>query len=248
MSAIWRRNGGEWGQLPPSGFPSEAALHDLVETAPHLLPLAGDPTLVVVGREVAIGPGLADLVAVEADGRLVIIEIKLRKNAEARRAVVAQILTYAAFLKAWTRAPSSRRCFVPTSPSDLFDSLAEAIEDADQSGDHDAQLFATGVAESLAAGAFRLVLVLDEAPQELVQLVGYLESVSAGIVLDLVTVASYDVGDEQILVRNAWTGTHARRDRRCSAGATLGPAEADRRLGTPSKPQSSARRRSTALS
>ncbi len=46
-----------------------------------------------------LGPGYADLIAVEADGRLAIIEIKLRRNAEARRAVVAQVLTYAAYLK-----------------------------------------------------------------------------------------------------------------------------------------------------
>jgi RecB family endonuclease NucS len=109
VSAIWRRESEEWRPLLPSGFPSEAALHDLVEEAPHLLPLSGDPSLVVVGREVALGPGYADLVAVEFDGRLVVIEIKLRRNAEARRAVVAQVLTYAAYLKgvnARRRAPS----------------------------------------------------------------------------------------------------------------------------------------------
>src|SRR3954470_4157128 len=99
MSAIWRKQDEEWRPLLAAGFPSEEALHDLVEDAPHLLPLSGDPSLVVVGREVALGAGYADLIAVEADGRLVVIEIKLRRNAEARRAVVAQVLTYAAFLK-----------------------------------------------------------------------------------------------------------------------------------------------------
>jgi hypothetical protein len=39
------------------------------------------------------------LLAVEPSGRLVVIEIKLARNAEARRAVVAQVLTYAAHLK-----------------------------------------------------------------------------------------------------------------------------------------------------
>jgi RecB family endonuclease NucS len=99
MSAIWRREEDEWRPLLTSGFATEEALHDLVEEAPHLLPLSGDPTLVVVGREVALGSGYADLVAVEPDGRLSVIEIKLRRNAEARRAVVAQVLMYAAFLK-----------------------------------------------------------------------------------------------------------------------------------------------------
>ena len=49
--------------------------------------------MVVVGKEVALGNGYADLLAVEPSGRLVVVEIKLARNAEARRAVVAQVLT-----------------------------------------------------------------------------------------------------------------------------------------------------------
>src|SRR4051794_27644365 len=102
MSVIWRKEDEEWRRLLPAGFPSEEKLHDLVADAPSLLPLSGDPSVVVLGREVALGPGYADLVAVETDGRPVVIEIKLRRNSEARRAVVAQILTYAAYLKGLT--------------------------------------------------------------------------------------------------------------------------------------------------
>lgn len=75
-----------------------------MEEAPNLLPLSGDPTLTVLGREVAIGPGFADLVAVDADGRLTVIEIKLAKNAEARRAVVA---SHGAFTRGFT-TPTGR--------------------------------------------------------------------------------------------------------------------------------------------
>lgn len=47
---------------------------------------------------------------------------------------------------------------------------------------------------------FRLVLVLDDAPEELVRLVGYLEVVSDKLVIDLITVAQYDVNGAQVLV------------------------------------------------
>jgi hypothetical protein len=47
---------------------------------------------------VQLASGSADLLAVEPNGRLVVIEVKLANNAEARRAVVAQVLTYAAYL------------------------------------------------------------------------------------------------------------------------------------------------------
>ena len=86
-----------WRLLAPAGFPDERTLHDLVEQAPQVLPLAGSPRLVVVGREVHLGNGYADLLAVETTGRLCVIEVKLASNVEARRAVVAQVLAYAAY-------------------------------------------------------------------------------------------------------------------------------------------------------
>jgi len=89
MSAIWANSENGWRLVQPVGFPAEAALHDLVEQAPNVLPLAGIRQLTVVGREVLLGGNYADLIAVEPSGRLAVIEIKLSRNAEARRAVVA---------------------------------------------------------------------------------------------------------------------------------------------------------------
>jgi RecB family endonuclease NucS len=83
------------GALEPTAYQAEAELHDLVENAPQMLPLAGSPQLTVLGREVRLGSGFADLIAAESTGRLVIIEVKLAGNAESRRAVVAQVLSYA---------------------------------------------------------------------------------------------------------------------------------------------------------
>jgi hypothetical protein len=66
-------------------------------------------------------------------------------------------------------------------------------------GSFDAVAFDAGVKSCLSDGRFRIVLVLDSAPAELTQLVGYLESVG-DLVIDLVTVAAYQVGDERLLV------------------------------------------------
>jgi hypothetical protein len=74
------------------------------------------------------------------------------------------------------------------------------VRGSDFAGEIDESAFAEGVEEALDSGAFRLVLVLDEAPSELVRLVGYLESISSGIVLDLVTFSAYHAGGEQLLV------------------------------------------------
>ena len=56
-----------------------------------------------------LGNGYADLLAVEPPGRMVVIEVKLARNSEARRAIVAQVLTYAGFLN----------CLDPRVPTDL---------------------------------------------------------------------------------------------------------------------------------
>ena len=58
---------------------------DLVENAPQMLPLAGSPQLTMLGREVRLGSGCADSLAVQSTGRLVLIEVKLAGKAESRR-------------------------------------------------------------------------------------------------------------------------------------------------------------------
>jgi RecB family endonuclease NucS len=72
------RGGGHgWELLTPTGFPAERTLQELVAKAPDLLPLAGTPRIVVLGREVLLGSGYVDVLAVEAGGRPVVIEVKL---------------------------------------------------------------------------------------------------------------------------------------------------------------------------
>ena len=56
------------------------------------------PSLTVLGREVHLGSGYADLLAIDPAGDLAIVELKLAANAESRRAIVSQVLSYAAFL------------------------------------------------------------------------------------------------------------------------------------------------------
>jgi hypothetical protein len=181
-------------------FPDEATLHALIAEAPQLLPLAGSPSLVLVGREVQVGSGWADLIAVEPSGRVVLIELKLARNAEARRAVVAQVLAYAAALYGMDPVAFEQDILGRHLRAQGHDTLAGALAAVDQAGAFNPEVFAAGLADSLSQGRFRLVLVLDAAPQELIQLVGYLGVVSEKLVIDLITVASYDVGGSTVLV------------------------------------------------
>ena len=200
MTAIWQNDGSTWRVLEPARYENEEELHDRVEEAPQLLPLSGSPRLTVVGREVACGPGSADLVAVERDGRPVIIEVKLQRNPEARRAVVAQILSYASYLRGITVADFDgllRSHLAKRGAS----RVVELVEREDQTGLLDSEAFETSLGQHLETGSFRLVLVLDSVPSDLVQLVGYLEAISgAQIVVDLISVSAYRVGATQLLV------------------------------------------------
>ena len=200
MTAIWHHDGNGWQLLAPAGFPDEATLHDLIADAPQLLPLAGAPPLVIAGREVQLGSGYADLVAVEPARRLAIIEVKLARNAEARRAVVAQVLTYAAYLQGLDLATLEEGVLARHLRERGAADLASLIASQDQTGTFEPGDFREALAASVRAGQFRLVIVLDDAPAELVQLVGYLATIAPGVLIDLVTVTAYSIGGAQALV------------------------------------------------
>ena len=200
MTSIWANQAEGWQLLAPVGFPDEHTLHELVEKTPELLPLAGSPWLVILGSEVPLGGGYADLLAVEPNGRVVVIEVKLASNAEARRAVVAQILAYAAFLKGTPLDVLESEVLRTSLRKQDAATIGELVASQDKEGSYDESGFAAGLEESLTRGRFRLVLVLDDAPPELVRLVGYLESIAPELVIDLITVSAFEVNGSQVLV------------------------------------------------
>jgi hypothetical protein len=200
VSAIWTEGSEGWQVLSPQGFRDEAALHDLIEQAPGLLPLAGSPQLAIVGREVSLGPNRADLMAIEPSGRPCIIEVKLAYNSEARRAVIGQVLSYASYLHRLTVAQLQNEILANHLISRGFTSLADAGRQAGQGGAFDEEQFTGALQDALDTGGLRLVIVLDSAPTELVQTVGFLEAVTDGLVIDLVTVDSYLVDGRAVMV------------------------------------------------
>jgi hypothetical protein len=198
MTAIWQESAARgWTILEPTGFPDEKTLHDLVAAAPQLLPLSGSPRLIVLGSEVLLGSGYADLLAIEPNGRPVIIEIKLRNNTESRRAVVAQVLAYAAALHGISAEQFEREVLAKSVGGC---SLLDVVRESAQEESVDAPEFAETLGTTLRDGTFRLVLVLDKAPDDLVRLVGYVEAVTSGLSVDLVTLAAYQIGDQRVIV------------------------------------------------
>jgi len=114
--------------------------------------------------------------------------------------VVAQALSYAAFLHGTDAERLEReilgRHLRERGHGSLLDALKAMCKRASTrtpSG--------MGSRDSLNRGAFRIVVVLDEAPTELIRLVGYLEAIGGDhLTVDLVTVAAYEVNGTQVLI------------------------------------------------
>jgi hypothetical protein len=199
VTAIWGTDAnGRWLPLAPTAYLAEAELHYLVGNAPQMLPLAGTPQLTVLGREVRLGGGYADLLAVESTGRLVVIEVKLSTNAESRRAVVAQVLSYAGYLQGLDLGQLESQ--ILREHLGAAGSVLGAVQEDERQEVVDPEAFHDGISRSLADGGFRLVIVLDSAPDELIQVVGYLQMVTDKIDIDLVTVTAYEVKGSRVLV------------------------------------------------
>ena len=164
-----------------------------------MLPLAGSPNLVVIGSEVSLGSGWADLLAVETTGRPVIIEVKLARNAEARRAIVAQALSYAAWLRGSKVEDLERGPLRGYLQQQGHGSILEAVQAQDQQSEVDADAFVETMQDYLSSGAFRLVLLLDETSVELERIVAYLDAMTRrAITIDLITVSRFAMGGAEI--------------------------------------------------
>lgn len=205
MTGIWRKDGDKWSLVGPSDYSNEEELHDRIVEAPEMLPLSGQPEIVAAYREVPLGGGSADVLAFEASGRPVVIEVKLSRNAEARRAVVAQALAYAAALHGATVEELETGILGSHLRKEGRTSLANSIEEDVP----DSSEFYASLEEHLAEGSYRIVFVLDEAPAQLVTLAGYLEVIADRITVDLVTVSAYEVNGTQILLPQRVDPEHA---------------------------------------
>ena len=166
-----------------------------------MLPLAGDPEIAILGSEVNLGTGYADLIGVESSGRPVVIEVKLSRNNEARRAVVAQILAYAAYLHGYTVNSLEEGPLKTSLQKEGHGNILDAVQAAGfENAISNGQEFTAAMEKSLSDGRFRLVFVLDEVPPELSTLVAYLENIASELVIDLVAVNSFDISGTQAVL------------------------------------------------
>ena len=106
MGKIVLRDGETVRVVEQTRYATEQELQDFLLNYPGLIPLdeaeTGALPLMPIGREVPVASGFLDVLYIDASGLLTIAETKLKRNPEARREVVGQILEYAAALSTWS--------------------------------------------------------------------------------------------------------------------------------------------------
>ena len=171
--ALVRRAGGSWSSPSRRGFALEQELEQLIHDYPEVLPGVAAAAVAVDQFNVPSG-GSIDLVVLEPDATVTVVECKLAKNAEVRRAVVGQILSYAASLTQLDADDFLSR-FSGRLGSDAVAALAPHAG-AGETEEWDPDRFRADLATTLSEGAFRLVIAVDRITDELRGIVEYLNT------------------------------------------------------------------------
>lgn len=153
-------------QAPPASA-KERRLKRLIADSPSLLPGADERPAAVATEVRMPGAGFADVVVVDAEGEITIVECKLAKNPEMRRWVIGQLFEYAAALwrldiEDFERSLASRG----TALTKPFKDPARWKE----------ATFRSTVSQNLAAGAFRMIIAVDEITDRLKRTVVFINS------------------------------------------------------------------------
>jgi hypothetical protein len=155
----------------PEPFGNEYELQEILAAHPALLVESGDRSLATVCRELSLGTGFADLFLVDEEGCPVVVEVKLSRNGESRRELIGQLCDYLSAIARLTpeeideRAGGSLAALLP----DLACRYGE-----EEDPEARLALIKSTLSASLRSGRVRGIVVLDEAPDELIREFSYL--------------------------------------------------------------------------
>ena len=162
-------------------------MQDYLEEYPSLIPLAdiveGASQLLCIGREVGAGSGSIDLLCIDKDGLLTVVETKLRRNREARREVIGQIIEYASYVSQWTaddiyRIANEYFAKATRVPRNYKDKTLETIVQDIVGGDFSGEDLRAKIGQNLRDGRIRLIIAVDELIEPLRATVTFLNSYS----------------------------------------------------------------------
>ena len=164
-------------------FKDEDELQRCLARSPYLLVSDSEPLVVTVQREISLpSAGILDLLVVDASGTPIAVEVKLAKNSQSRREVVAQAFDYVSDLTQLT----------VDELDDLVDgALNTALEKLEERTDADELWKRCGT--NLRAGMVKLIVAVDQAKEDLVRIIRYINDHS-DLDISLVSISKFDSG------------------------------------------------------
>lgn len=142
-------------------------------------------------RELPTGAGPVDLLFVNSKGYISLVETKLWRNPEARRAVVAQIIDYAKDMAGWSYdslLSAIKKASKRSSDTDPLIGMFSEIEGED----FDQRMFIDRVTRNLQLGRFLLLIVGDGIQEGVEQMASFIQQTPhLGYTLALVEIAVY---------------------------------------------------------
>jgi len=197
----------KWEHLNHTGYSGETHLRDILYEDPDILPIEDISfsstklsRIKLMLKEVGLpGSGSTDLVGIDKSGNIFIIETKLATNPEAKRAVIGQILEYAAFLHG--------------RELDWLDAIVRKerngvgiMEHFEKEPDWDKEEFEQNLRDSLQEGSFILFIVVDEMNPDLKRTINYMNDVLGVRIYALELRYFKDKSGMEILVPNVYGG------------------------------------------
>ena len=210
---IYARN--EQGGLEPleeEPFSTEDELQALIAEHPELLDgeqmRPGDPRRwILISREMGIArtPDSGtwwslDHLIVDQDAVPTLVEVKRGSNPEIRRAIVGQMLEYAAHASATWTVDDLRDIFEKSTTARGLNPVDEIGRLLQSDGEPDADRFWQDVATNLAARRLRLLFVADEIPDPLERVVAFLNAQMPNIEVLAVEIKQFRGKSTQTLV------------------------------------------------
>jgi hypothetical protein len=166
-----------------SAFVNERELETILAEKVELLQASADRPLALVARQVnLLDAGVLDLLCVDSDGLPIAVEVKLTRNGESRRAVVAQIVDYLSALTAMT---------VDELDQEVDGKLEIALRTFDVDDEESFGRRWRTVGTNLRAGFARMIVAVDESPLDLQRIVRFL-SEHSNLDIRLLAVSKFD--------------------------------------------------------
>lgn len=187
-------------KIRKSPIEEEEVLQKYISNNPDSIPLEEikeDVKFIMVDREFPLKVGSIDVLEIDSEGDIYIIETKLYKNQD-KRFVLAQVLDYGASLWEFYEIPDK---FIQKLDQRIRDKKKEGLNDIIENSLGNSEEILNNIKRNVIDGTFKFVILMDKVPQNLKNLVLFINQNSQFSVY-LVEVEFYKHGEYEILIPN----------------------------------------------